>query len=196
MMRYVWVFAAAGIMLGSAMGLQAEPAGENEQPAFQLTSPAFEDGQAIPARHAMKPDGQNVSPELKWDGVPAGTKEFAMIVDDPDAPSPRRPGPKPWVHWVAYRISVNLTSMPEDAGAADRLAVAALCVHGKNSSGVLGYTGPLPPKGSGRHRYVFTLYALDRTLELPAGATKDELLQAMEGHILGQAKLVGTYERK
>lgn len=166
------------------------------KPAFALKSPAFKADQPIPRIHAHGPEGKNISPELQWTATPAGTKEFALLLDDPDAPSPQAPRPEgPWVHWVVAKIPAKQTALPENAGSAT-LAGKKGFVEGKNSSGNAWYDGPLPPTGSGRHRYEFRLYALDTELTVKPGLSKEDLLKAMKGHILGQAMLVGTYERK
>ncbi|MGH2581688.1 MAG: YbhB/YbcL family Raf kinase inhibitor-like protein [Anaerolineales bacterium] len=151
---------------------------------FTLTSPAFAEGDAIPDRFACT--GANLSPELLWSGVPAGTQGFALIFDDPDASGGS------WVHWIVYGIPSRAAGLPQGAPRAPTLGNGT--VHGANSWGTLDYGGPCPPPGS-PHRYVFTLYALDLTLELEPGASKSELLAAMEGHILAQAELTGTFGR-
>ena len=146
-----------------------------------ITSTAFAARSQIPRKHTG--EGEDVSPPLAWEGVPDGTREFALICDDPDAPVP-----EPWVHWVLYKIPASRTSLAEgdNAGA----------LEGKTGWGTAGYRGPMPPPGHGVHRYHFKLYALDEPLSLSAGASKDALLSEMEGHILGEAELIGTYERK
>ena len=143
-----------------------------------ITSPAFADGQPIPA--AFTADGANVSPELAIANPPAGTACFALIVDDPDAPMGT------WVHWVAWNIPASTTAIPEG-----RLPAGS--VEGRNSWGRTGYGGPSPP--SGTHRYHFKLYAVDRPLELPRTADKQTLIDVMEGHVLARAQLTGTYRR-
>ena len=146
---------------------------------LQLTSDAFANGQSIPAKYSCT--GKNLSPALTWNEPPAGTGSFALIVDDPDAPMGT------WVHWVLYNIPANTRSLAE--GYAPESAVAV----GKNSSRNLAYDGPCPP--SGTHRYYFKLYALDSVLSLSPGATKDQLLKAMDGHILAQGELMGTFSK-
>ncbi|MCE5278411.1 MAG: YbhB/YbcL family Raf kinase inhibitor-like protein [Planctomycetaceae bacterium] len=154
--------------------------------AFKST--AFENGQAIPEKYSQ--DGQNVSPPLEWQALPEGTKELALIVDDPDAPTPQ-----PWVHWVMYKIPAGVKYLPEGVKPADKPPEPHGAVQGVNTSDNAGYDGPRPPKGHGVHHYHFKLYALDRALDLPPRQTKDQLLAAMKGHILDQGELVGTYER-
>lgn len=148
---------------------------------FELKSPAFDRQAPIPRRHTG--EGEDVSPALEWKGAPQGTKELALVCDDPDAPRP-----KPWVHWVLYGIPAATTGLAEgDEGDA---------VEGKNDFGRPGYGGPMPPKGHGVHHYHFKLYALDAPAGLEPGATKEQLLAAIRGHVLAETELVGTYERR
>lgn len=160
--------------------------------SFKLSSTAFEPGKVIPRKHTG--EGGDVSPPLSWEHVPDGTKEFALICDDPDAPTPQ-----PWVHWVIYGISAEVRHLPEGIKNDPKLTQPILALQGKNSwdSGkTIGYRGPMPPPGHGTHHYHFKLYALDTPLELAPGATKDQLLRAMKGHVVALAELIGTYERK
>lgn len=150
-------------------------------PELKLQSSVFSDQETIPEKYTG--DGENISPPLSWSNVPEGTKEFALIVDDPDAPRPN-----PWVHWVVYNIPGSEVSIPEGG-------LPSGAKEGQNTFGNTNYGGPAPPKGHGKHRYFFKLYALDTSLDLAPGASKDVLLQAMEGHILADAQLVGLYER-
>jgi Raf kinase inhibitor-like YbhB/YbcL family protein len=160
------------------------PVSQTEVPmTFQLTSIAFAEGIMIPSVYTCT--GRNISPPLGWEQRPAGTQSFALVVDDPDAPGGT------WTHWVMYAIPVTASSLPEnvppDAVRPDGSK------QGKNSWGKLGYGGPCPP--SGTHRYFFRLYALDASLDLPAGANAGQLDQAMQGHVLGYAELMGTYRK-
>jgi Raf kinase inhibitor-like YbhB/YbcL family protein len=148
-----------------------------------LTSPAFAAGESIPARYTC--DGDNVSPPLQWQGVPAGTQSLALILDDPDAPSGT------FVHWVIYDLPPDLRSLPEAVPTVDNPPQGG--TNGKNGANATGYTGPCPPTGT--HRYFFRLYALDSKSDGAAGMKKDQLSQAMEGHILAQGELMGTYAR-
>ncbi len=151
--------------------------------SFTIHSPAFEEGGSIPSKYTC--DGEDVSPPLQWQGVPAGTRSLALIVDDPDAPDPRAPR-MTWVHWVLYDLPADSSGLPE--------AVSALppgTREGINDWKRTGYGGPCPPIG--RHRYFFKLYALDTVLPDLGEPTKEELLRAMEGHVLGEAVLMGTY---
>jgi Raf kinase inhibitor-like YbhB/YbcL family protein len=149
-----------------------------------VTSDAFQEGQMIPSDYTC--DGRNQSPLIRWTKAPAGTQSFAIIVDDPDAPG------GDWVHWIVYDLPPTIDMMPRGIPAVDKLANSEK--HGTNDFGKLGYGGPCPP--SGVHRYVFKVYALDQMLGLEAGLKKKDLLKAMDGHILGMGKLVGTYEKK
>jgi len=154
-----------------------------------LSSPDFDDGAPIPKRHAYRGEGENVPPRLAWDKVPARTKELALIVDDPDAPMP-----EPWVHEVFYGIPVGVTTIDPLVRSGAMTDSMARFFHGKNSWGEHAWGGPMPPPGA-PHRYIFTLYALDRELGLDAGQTKEQLLSAMKGRILCSARLTGTYQR-
>lgn len=151
--------------------------------AIQLTSEAFSDGTMIPKRFTC--DGEDLSPPLSWSGLPAGTGSLALICDDPDAPVGT------WDHWVLFNIPASATGLPVNVPAKAILDDGS--VHGNNSWGRLGYGGPCPPGGT--HRYFFKLYALDIALNLKTGATKSQLVKAMEGHILDQGQLMGKYRR-
>ena len=148
-----------------------------------MTSSAFAAGASIPAKYTC--DGEGVSPPLQWDAPPSGAQSLALIVDDPDAPSGT------FVHWVIYGLPPSQRSLPEGVSADERPATGGL--NGQNGAGKAGYTPPCPP--SGTHRYFFRLYALNVNLAATPGWTKDQLLQAMSGHALGQAELIGTYSR-
>lgn len=158
---------------------------------LSLRSDAFTDQQQIPVRYTG--DGADVSPPLAWDAVPAGTREFALLCDDPDAPTPQ-----PWVHWVLYNLPADCRSLPEGLSGAASLLAASGARQGRNSwtSGqVIGYRGPAPPRGHGRHHYHFRLIALDAPLKLRMGVSAVELQRAMQGHILETGELVGLYSR-
>ena len=162
---------------------------------IDVTSTAFKQGERIPKKYTG--EGEDVSPPLAWKNVPEGTKELALICDDPDAPSPKAPGPEPWVHWVIYKISATAQGLPEGVTQAAQPKEPAGALQGKNSwpSGNIGYRGPMPPPGSGNHRYFFRLYALKTPLDVKPGLEKQGLLDAMSGQILGQGELMGTYSR-
>jgi Raf kinase inhibitor-like YbhB/YbcL family protein len=151
-----------------------------DEPAlpFQLISTAFEQGGPIPAKYSCK--GEDISPSLAWGDPPTGTQSLALIMDDPDAPSGT------WDHWIMLDISTDLRELPEGIKAGD-LGV----IFGKNSWGRSDYGGPCPP--SGTHRYFFKLYALDTTLNLDETAGKSQVMAAMEGHVLAEADLMGTF---
>ena len=150
----------------------------------KLTSTSFEDGGMIPPRHTCA--GENVSPPLAWGDVPATAAALALICDDPDAPMGT------WVHWVLYDLPPDITELTEGVPTQEVLDSGAR--QGQNGSRGIGYTGPCPP--SGTHRYYFKLYALDQKVGLSPGATKSQLLAAMEGHILAEAQLMGRYKRR
>jgi Raf kinase inhibitor-like YbhB/YbcL family protein len=152
---------------------------------IQITSTAFAEGQPIPDQYTCT--GLDVSPPLTWSNAPAGTKSFALIADDPDAPMGT------WVHWVIYNLPPATSSLAENTPPSPELPNGAK--QGINDFGKTGYGGPCPPRGK-PHHYHFKIYALDTLLNLPAGATKQELLKAMSGHVLAEGELVGTYQRK
>ena len=157
--------------------------------AFMLTSPSFQHGQEIPQRYTT--EGDDLSPPLVWKDAPRGTKGFALIVDDPDAPDPNHPK-RTFVHWILYDLPPDAAALEEGAS---RDTFPRGTVEGENDYNQLGWAGPSPPIG--RHRYFFKLYALDTSLEgLGGGASKQDLENAMMGHILATATLVGTYEKK
>lgn len=155
-----------------------------EKNTIIITSPAFQNNGMIPAKYTC--DAKNISPELVWKAVPKGTKSLALITDDPDAPMGT------WVHWVVFNIPADTTKLEEKIPAGDKLKNGAL--QGRNDFPDTGWGGPCPP--SGTHRYFFKIYALDTLLSLKPGATKAELLKAMEGHITGQGEIIGKYKRK
>jgi Raf kinase inhibitor-like YbhB/YbcL family protein len=152
-----------------------------------LTSPAFLPNGAIPSRYTCQ--GQDISPALEWSMAPAGTKSFALIVDDPDAPDPAAPK-QVYVHWVLYNIPATTMGLAEGVNAA---GLPPGTRQGKNDWGRVGYGGPCPPIG--RHRYFHKLYALDVVLPDLGDVTKAALERAMAGHVVGQAELVGTYQK-
>jgi Raf kinase inhibitor-like YbhB/YbcL family protein len=153
-----------------------------------LTSPAFAPGADIP--NLFTCEGSDISPPLEWTGVPGGTKSLALIVDDPDAPDPAAPK-MTWVHWVLYDIPPSATGLPEGAGPKD---LPAGTREGTNDWKRTGYGGPCPPIG--RHRYFHKLYALDVVLGGLGTPTKAEVESARKGHVLAQAELMGTYEKR
>ncbi|MCU0959085.1 MAG: YbhB/YbcL family Raf kinase inhibitor-like protein [Pirellulaceae bacterium] len=159
---------------------------------IELTSPDFVAGQPMP--RVVTGEGEDRSPHLRWSQPPPGTRELALICDDPDAPSPQ-----PWVHWVLYDLAPDVSELPGGLPKAAQLTEPLAARQGKNSwpSGqTIGYRGPLPPPGHGVHHYHFRLYALDTPLDVPPGCTQDELLRRMQGHVLATGELVGTYARE
>ncbi|QEH34882.1 putative kinase inhibitor [Aquisphaera giovannonii] len=169
-----WLLAGCG---GGGGKLPPEDASRMK---IQLKSRAFADGAAIPREYTC--DGADRSPPLEWSGVPAASKSLSLIVDDPDAPAGT------WSHWVAYDIDPAVSSL-RGGIPADEPSFR----QGTNDFGKPGYGGPCPP--SGTHHYHFRLYALDRRLDLPAGATRRAVLDAVAGHILAEGRLIGTYAR-
>lgn len=155
---------------------------------FTLTSAAFADSGAIDAEYTC--DGADRSPPLAWDGAPASTASFVLIVDDPDAPDPAAPK-MTWVHWILYNLPPSATELPAGVADAD---LPSGTKQGLNDWGRTGYGGPCPPIG--RHRYFHKLYALDTKLADLGTPTKAQLERAMSGHMVAQAQLVGTYERR
>lgn len=153
--------------------------------SLTVTSDAFANGQSIPAKYSCI--GKNISPALAWSEPPAGTQSFALIVDDPDAPAGT------WVHWVLFNIPSNVRNLEEDLPVTGKNADPNAIYVGKNSSGNTHYDGPCPP--SGTHRYYFKLYALDTTISLLPGATKEQVLTEMKGHVLAQGELMGTFSK-
>jgi Raf kinase inhibitor-like YbhB/YbcL family protein len=180
MRRIGWVM----FLLGGPAWVQGDA---GKAPFLHLRSQTFQDGGMIPDAYTCS--GKNTSPELNWKNAPPGTKCFALIVDDPDAPS------RTWVHWVLYNIPEKSTAVEKvyellEGFPRDEVSNGGIR-QGANDFGRIGYDGPCPP--SGTHRYYFKLYALDSLLPLPAGATKDRLLKAMKGHILAWTQIMGLY---
>ncbi len=150
-----------------------------------LSSTSFEPGKEIPVKYTC--DGDDISPQLSWDGAPEGTETFALIMDDPDAPG------RVFTHWVLYNIPASRNELPEGVNAEKFIKKG--CSQGVNDFRMMGYGGPCPPPGK-PHRYRFHLYALDTTLDLPSGVTKSAVLEAMKGHILAEAEIIGLYKRR
>jgi Raf kinase inhibitor-like YbhB/YbcL family protein len=151
--------------------------------AITITSSAFKEGAPIPKKYTC--DTEDISPDLKWSGVPQGAKSLALICDDPDAPVGT------WVHWVLFNLPPEVSELA--AGVPSDATLTNGARHGKNDFRKLGYGGPCPPGGT--HRYFFKLYALDTMLALESGSTKAQLLSAMQNHILAEGQLMGTYKR-
>jgi Raf kinase inhibitor-like YbhB/YbcL family protein len=181
------------LLVTSCSGTDVEPGTEAEINAEEdtttpeeliLSSAAFAEGEDIPTRYTC--DGEDISPQLTWNNVPAGTQSFALIMDDPDAPG------GVFTHWVIFDLPADVRHLPEAVPAGEELDNGAR--HGLNSFGEISYSGPCPPSGPA-HRYQFTLYALDTTLNLPAAASKQQVLDAMQGHILASVTFTGLYQR-
>jgi len=192
MMRRMIFYYLLSSLLAAVITACASGASTAESPAtteatmsLELTSDAFGNGQSIPAKYSCT--GKNISPALAWNDPPAGTQSFALIVDDPDAPMGT------WVHWVLFNIPTDMRNLQEDLPITGKNVDQNAIYVGKNSSGNTRYDGPCPP--SGTHRYYFKLYALDTTLNLLPGATKDQVLAEMEEHILAWGELMGTFSK-
>ena len=154
---------------------------------FNLTSPAFAANGSIPAKYTC--EGADISPPLEWSGAPSGSKSFALIVDDPDAPDPAKPQ-RVYVHWVVYNIPASTTKLAENAA---KSGLPSGAMQGSNDWGKQAYGGPCPPIG--RHRYFFKLYALDTEMKGLGNPNKAQFEKAMQGYIAGTAQLIGTYQK-
>ncbi len=157
---------------------------EADDMTIKVTSPAFEQAGMISSKYTA--DGEDISPPLKWEGVPEGTVTIALISDDPDAPVGT------WVHWVMWNIPPDKTGLPENVPPDPKLPDGS--IQGITDFRNPGYGGPAPP--SGTHRYFFKIYALDTKLDLPESSTKTNLVRAMQGHILAEGELMGKYKRQ
>jgi Raf kinase inhibitor-like YbhB/YbcL family protein len=172
------------IGIGAYLHMACRPSGAEQAPeggdtmSLLVSSPSFKEGEMIPQRYTC--EGDDVSPQLDWENIPAGTKSLALIFDDPDAPAGT------WVHWVLFDLSPDLSGLPE--------GTQGTGTRGKNTSNKLEYAGPCPPRGSS-HRYYFKLYALDALLGLKEGSNKADVEKAMKGHILAMGQLLGKYKR-
>ncbi|MFO7946094.1 MAG: YbhB/YbcL family Raf kinase inhibitor-like protein [Armatimonadota bacterium] len=163
-----------------------EPDREVQDMDWELTSPAFKNEETIPTKFTCS--GDDISPELRWTDPPEGTQQLALIVDDPDAPRGT------FVHWVLYGLSAEVTALPEGMPTEEEIDSPVACIQGRNDAGEAGYKGPCPPPGN-PHRYFFKLYALDEAVSLEPGATKAELLEAIEDKTIAQTELMGTFAR-
>jgi|ERR1051326_7615432 Raf kinase inhibitor-like YbhB/YbcL family protein len=155
---------------------------------LKLTSAGFAHNQPIPKKYSS--EANDLAPPLQWEGAPVEAKSFALTCDDPDAPVGT------FAHWVLYGIPASITALPEALPKTETVPTLGGAKQGINDFGRIGWGGPCPPRGHGVHHYHFKLYALETELNLPPKATKRKLEEAMKGHILVQAELVGTYERK
>jgi len=170
---------------GVPLAFDRPETGQRGGASSSLQTKAFADGQAIPLRYSEY--GEGVSPPLSWQAV-EGAQSYALVMEDPDADMP-----KPFVHWVAWNIPGQMTSLPEGLITHPRLTEPADLRQGRNSYGSTGYFGPKPPPGSGVHHYHFQLFALDTPLDVAPGADRDTLLEAMRGHVIGKARVIGTF---
>lgn len=175
---------AVGIILCLFAAVASAQKEGGQAMTFQLSSKAFANQAPIPVRYTGQ--GPDVSPPLEWVNTPEKTVAFALVCDDPDAPA------GDWVHWLLYDIPAAVRSLAESLPRSPKVLGSAK--QGLTDFGHIGYNGPMPPPGK-VHRYSFRLYALDAATGLDSGATKTQLLRAMQGHILGVAELVGTYRR-
>lgn len=151
---------------------------------MRLSSSSFKDGGTIPTRFTC--DGEDISPPLHFSGLPGGTRSVALVCDDPDAPVGT------WVHWVIYNLPADTAALDEALPAKETLPDGSM--QGMTDFQRIGYGGPCPPAGT--HRYFFKLYALNTMLDLPPGVSKSGLIEAMEGHLLSECRLIGLYSRK
>jgi Raf kinase inhibitor-like YbhB/YbcL family protein len=181
MLTHLW--RAAPHSLWVLCALLSAVRADNASKAFTLVSPAFRPGAEIPRQHTC--DGEDLSPALIWQGAPPGTKSFALIADDPDAPAGT------WVHWVLYNVPADVSQLAPGTPKDDTLSNGAQ--QGRNDFRKVGYDGPCPPPGK-PHHYSFRLYALDARLNLKPRVTKSDVLRAMNGRVLGEAELIGTYK--
>lgn len=183
MKKQIIILSLIGINLLAAQAKELTKQAIRKTP-FTLTSSAFTHNGVIPTKYTG--DGENISPALQWQHAPKGTQSFALIVDDPDAEG------KPWVHWLLFNIPASVSQLPEGIKKGNFVSGATNFYYTRD--GIFQYGGPFPP--SGTHHYHFTLYALDTKLNLTQDAERENLEEAMKGHILGKAQLIGLYKRK
>jgi len=156
---------------------------------LHVRSDAFEEGREIPDEYSA--DGRNMSPSVAWSGVPSVAKSIVVIVEDPDAPPPQTP----FIHWLVYEIAPTVERLQQDIPKVKQPEQPAGIVQGVNSAGSVGWFGPKPPKGDPPHHYHFQVFALDRTPKLEPGATRQQVLQAMSGHVVAKGQVVAMYHR-
>jgi len=178
------LLAMVAAMPGCSSAPSTKASADSRAAPLALRTSAFKPGGQIPGKFTC--EGPNVSPALDWNEPPSGTESFALIVDDPDAPSGT------WVHWVVYDLPASTRRLPEGVKKGDGLEIGGR--QGVNDFGDPGYGGPCPPPGK-PHRYYFKLYAVDKALGIEAGARKPQIESAMKGHILAQNELVGRFGR-
>ena len=184
-MKALLATALLGCLATTSLAGDAKTTTEKPTMKIQITSSAFTEGRPIPLQHSF--EDKDLSPALQWSGVPPSAKSLALICDDPDAPMGT------WVHWVLYDLPATTAGLSEGVPKSPELANGSK--QGVNDYKKTGYGGPCPPPGK-PHRYFFKLYALDAATGLKPGATKKELLKAMEGHVLAEGQLMGTFQRK
>lgn len=184
-----------GLWLAAVRGGGAAPPGRplviadvGKVAALKVVSPAFANAASLP--HPYSAYGENFSPALSWEGAPANTQAFAVLVEDPDA---KAPAPTPFVHWLLFDLSPQATTVHESVPATPRLPQMANAQQGRNSRGTIGYFGPKPPAGDGAHHYHFEVFALDSRLNLPPGASVEQCLSAIKGHVLAAGETIGTF---
>ena len=177
-----------GVTLLGLIEFPLNSACQNGGAMFTISSSAFKNNETIPQKYTGL--GDDISPELNWSGAPENTKEFAIICDDPDAPTA-----EPWVHWVIYGISGSTKSLPVALPQQQHLKTAGDVIQGLNSWNTIGYRGPLPPSRSGKHHYHFSIFALDKALGLKPGLSKNDLLKQLDGHVISTSTITGVYSR-
>ena len=199
-MRQRWLATTLALVCGAVIGTAAQ-GGQGRQggggaapaaPAMKLSSPAFATGSAIPQKFGCGADPVNVSPALQWSDLPAGTQSLALLMTDLDY-RPQK-SVQPFLHWMVWNIPASSKGLPEGVPAKSPLDDGAVQLLAKGRGGMVGYRSPCPPAGP-PHHYVFTLFALDGKLDLPATSTRDEVEKAMAGHVLGQGVVVGLFTR-
>lgn len=198
-MRQRWLAASLALACGAVIGLAAQGGqarqgggGAPAAPPMKLTSSAFATGSAIPQKFGCSAKPANVSPALQWTDLPAGTQSLALLMTDLDY-RPQR-GVQEFLHWMVWNIPASSKGLPEGVPAKSPLDDGAVQYLAKGGGGMVGYRSPCPPPGA-PHHYVFTLFALDTKLDLPATATRDEVEKAMATHVLGQGVIVGLFTR-
>jgi Raf kinase inhibitor-like YbhB/YbcL family protein len=193
-MRSSWKIGMLAVVAGAGMAAYFTPPKRVEAAGFTLTSAAFKNNAAIPEKYsfnAMGCTGENISPPLEWKNPPAGTKSFALMAHDPDAPTGSG-----WWHWVVFNIPADATSLPEGAGGAGSTTLPKGAVQGNTDFGKPGWGGPCPPPGSGKHHYNFTLFALKvDKIEVPPGASPAMVGFNAGANAIAKAKLTGLFSR-
>lgn len=171
----------------SAARLLIDTIGGRQTPRITVESNTFADGRTIPDAHSDYADG--LSPELRWIGTPSGTRSVTLVAEDPDAPRKA-----PFIHWLLYNLPGHINQVPAGIPSDARLPQFDTAAQGVSSRGTIGYYGPHPPKDDGPHHYHFEVFCLDAALDVPPGATREEVMSAMAGHVLAKGEVVGLYE--